>query len=102
MPRKMQLFHQLYEKIAETFLAEFICEVLYALYQEKICLLETTKISTFWVKISPHLYSPPNSIWQNINLCEECQLTNHPADVVQKSEDQSQCASPCTLYISLQ
>ena len=29
MPRKMQLFHQLDEKIAKTFLADFICEVLY-------------------------------------------------------------------------
>ena len=46
----MQLFHQLYEKIAETFLAEFICKVLYI--SSKFIFYEfCNKLSKFFIII---------------------------------------------------
>ena len=35
-PRKMQFFHQLDEKMAETFLADVHCKVLYMLLMEQL------------------------------------------------------------------
>ena len=36
MPRKMQLFHKLDEKIAKTFLADIYCKVLYSIEKMRL------------------------------------------------------------------